>query len=428
MSGSSSGSRAVLEEENRQLKSQLQQLQKELSLKDGLITSLEAQIKNLIKHDGDGPSKSRTGSQNSKGSRQGLPPKAPNHRTPSRRSTDEDDDESSLPPQTHRRPSLDPPSRSEDDMSSPLQVPKQSIVSDVSSPRLLNRNDVLQSGVGTVLTESIEEEAYSNSEGRGEASKNSETDDGADSDGGVVEGSEEANGRRGLNKTKGAIKTLPRELSIFNSDDDDVTKYSMDDNMPTYHLESSTEMRDAYNARGLYTGSVSKSQQMPHGRGRMKYHHQGRSYEGDWVFGHWHGVGRIQNANGDVYEGQVQNDLREGKGKLFYADGRIFDGKFQEDDPVYGTLSFPDGARYVGELHNGARHGYGIYYFTDGSLYEGHSIMNIFEGKGKMTWTDGGWYEGEWHQGEIHGYGKEIRADGSLRHKGQWSKGVPIRL
>lgn len=54
--------------------------------------------------------------------------------------------------------------------------------------------------------------------------------------------------------------------------------------------------------------------------------------------------------------------------------------------------------------------------------------MNIFEGQGKMTWTDGGWYEGQWMQGEIHGQGKEVRADGSLRHEGQWSKGVPIRL
>ena len=292
-------------------------------------------------------------------------------------------------------------------------------MSDLASPRLLNRADVLESGVGTVLTDSIAEEDDDDDE-----DINAKTDE-PESDDSVVEGPEGS--RRGLHKAKGAIKALPRELSIFNADDDDVTKYSMDDNMPTYHLES-TEMRDAYNARGLYTGSVSRKQQMPHGRGKMKYHHQGRSYEGDWVFGHWHGMGGIRNANGDVYEGQVVNDLREGKGKLFYADGRIFDGDFQQDDPIKGTLTFPDGARYVGELHNGARHGYGIYYFTDNSIYEGYSVMNIFEGKGKMTWTDGGWYEGEWLQGEIHGYGIEIRADGSVRHKGQWSKGVPIRL
>lgn len=328
MSGSS---KALLEDENRELKSQVQQLRRELSQKDALIASLEAQIKSLIK-DGDILA-GRKGSADAAKPRSELPPKAPNHRPPSsRRHTDDDDDESTLPPhtgRTSRRPSLDPPTRSSVEMASPLPAPRS--VKD--TPRLLNRADVLESGVGTLITESIietgEEEASDDDEGN-------------------------SSSRRCLNKTKGAIKALPRELSIFNSDDDDVTRYSIDDNMPTYHLESE-EMRDAYNARGLYTGSVSRSEQMPHGRGRMKYHHQGRSYEGDWVSGHWHGLGKIQNANGDVYEGEVQNDLREGKGRLYYADGRIFDGKFHQDDPIHGTLSFPDGAKYLGELHNGAR-------------------------------------------------------------------------
>jgi hypothetical protein len=233
--------------------------------------------------------------------------------------------------------------------------------------------------------------------------------------------------RKMINTSRGAIKALPRELSIFNSDDDDVTKYSIDDGMPTYDLEK-TEMRDAYNARGLFTGTVSRPEQMPHGRGIMEYHHAGRSYDGEWHMGHWHGIGIIRNANGDVYEGQVVNDLKDGEGKIHYGDGRVFSGRFKEDEAVNGTLTFPDGAHYVGELHHGARHGYGLYNFSDGSTYEGHSVMNIFEGKGKMTWTDGGWYEGEWSQGEVHGYGVEIRSDGSVRHKGRWSMGVPIRL
>lgn len=404
---------AALEEENRHLKQENKRLRDELVQKNALITSLEAQIKSLIKDGELLHGRNGSVSVNTRTGPGGLPPKAPTKTRPSIQ--EDDDDESTRPPSFHsntsRRPSLDPPSRNESEMASPLPRP------DMKAPRLLNRADVLESGVGTVLSESIAEEEEEN-------------EDDAESDGGVVEGQKDGSdigGRGGLRQVKGAIKALPRELSIFNSDDDDVTKYSIDDNMPTYHLES-TEMRDAYNARGLYTGSVARKLQLPHGRGIMKYHHQGRSYEGEWVHGHWHGMGRIRNANGDIYEGQVVNDLRDGKGKLFYADGRLFDGDFQQDDPVQGTLTFPDGAKYVGELHNGARHGYGVYYFTDKSKYEGYSVMNIFEGKGKMTWTDGGWYEGEWLQGEIHGYGIEIRADGSLRHKGQWSKGVPIRL
>lgn len=80
--------------------------------------------------------------------------------------------------------------------------------------------------------------------------------------------------------------------------------------------------------------------------------------------GHWHGYGTIRNAFGDIYRGQVVNDLREGKGRLEYSDGRVFEGLFKSDDAVKGTLTFPDGAKYIGELNDGKRHGVGIYYFA----------------------------------------------------------------
>jgi hypothetical protein len=240
------------------------------------------------------------------------------------------------------------------------------------------------------------------------------------------DGTKMANGRGKFKSDKAAIKALPRELSIYNNDDDDVTKYSVDDGQPTYLVEK-CEFRDAYNVRGIFTGSIHRASGMPHGFGKMVYHLGGRYYEGDWFMGHWHGKGIFRNQEGDVYEGHMVNDLKEGTGKLMYADGRVFQGKFDDDEAVEGTIKFPDGARYEGQLHNGARHGYGVYHFNDGSVYEGESVMNVFEGKGKMIWNDGGWYEGKWSQGEIHGRGKEIRPDGSLRHDGQWSKGVPIR-
>ena len=203
-------------------------------------------------------------------------------------------------------------------------------------------------------------------------------------------------------------------------------KYSIDDGMPTYELEK-TEFQDAYKSRGIYTGTISRKEQLPHGSGRMEYHNKGRVYEGTWNMGHWDGKGMSINAVGDVYEGKFVNDVKEGDGKLLYADGRVLVGRFEKDQAVKGTLDFPDGAKYKGELKGGARHGYGVFTFADGSIYEGQSVMNIFEGKGKMTWTDGGWYEGEWSKGQIHGNGKEVRPDGSLRHDGLWDNGAPVR-
>lgn len=242
-----------------------------------------------------------------------------------------------------------------------------------------------------------------------------------------------------------AIKALPRELSIENdsnylNDDDDDDDYKKehdggDDSEQRQQYEKyevvNTEFIDAYNLRGIYSGTVQRATQMPHGKGKMVYHKGGsvggRVYNGDWHLGHWHGYGIIRDAEGNIYEGQVVNDLKEGIGTMQFADGRIFQGEFRQDEASEGTMSYIDGAQYEGELHHGNRHGFGFYHFSDGSSYEGESVMNLFEGKGKMIWNDGGWYEGDWSRGEIHGFGKEYRPDGSLRHDGRWIKGVPIR-
>ncbi len=236
-----------------------------------------------------------------------------------------------------------------------------------------------------------------------------------------------------------AIKALPRELSIENSsnllNDDEHDDDGGDDSEHRHQSEKyevvNTECIDAYNTRGIYSGTVQRATQMPHGRGKMVYHKGGsaggRYYEGDWHVGHWHGYGIIRDADGSVYKGQVVNDLKEGIGSMKFSDGRVFQGEFRQDEACKGTMSYVDGAQYKGELHHGNRHGFGVYRFADGSYYEGESVMNLFEGKGKMTWSDGGWYQGDWSRGEIHGFGMEYRPDGSLRHDGRWIKGVPIR-
>jgi hypothetical protein len=424
------------QDENLRLKAELQQLREELELKNNLISSLEAKVVKLhMGTNGQVPNSPATEGGDS------LPKIVRNSSTgittgPLRKLNpevntglslrgpelgycrDSDDVKPLQPPKMSplsQEPteevvstSLLPPSRNYVEMQQPLAPTNNELPQVyVEMPSMLE-NNILESGEGYQLDEAILE---------------GDEEEERDGGGRLSNGS----GRRLIKATNGAIKALPRELSIYNSPDDDVTKYSIEGGMSTCELEK-TEMRDAYNARGLYTGAISRKEQMPHGRGRMEYHHQGRVYDGDWHMGHWHGYGIIHNAPGDVYEGKVVNDLKEGEGKLIYSDGRVFKGRFKEDEAIKGTITFPDGAKYVGELHNSARHGYGVYMFADGSKYEGQSDMNIFAGKGKMTWTDGGWYEGEWSQGEVHGQGIEIRSDGSLRHEGRWSKGVPIRL
>ncbi|KAL3912589.1 MAG: hypothetical protein SGILL_006822 [Bacillariaceae sp.] len=437
----------ALQEENHLLRQQVGNLKDEVKEKDMMIAALESQVAALIlegRKDGgvvtdqddsetipddmlevDALSRvsslgvgsisaypNTTHSSASKG--KPLPPRPPKGSSPTatgistksllqQYTSDDEDDESGAPakaglPPTYP-PTLRPPSRNNIEMKHP---PAPTTINGKSPP--VKMKSKKKNAVDGGKKESI---------GDGAATEAEE-----DRSKLVISGK--------FKSDKAAIRALPRELSIYNTDDDDITKYSVDDGQPTYEVEKS-EFRDAYNVRGIFTGTIHRSSGMPHGFGKMVYHLGGRYYEGDWHMGHWHGKGVFRNQDGDVYEGHMVNDLKEGTGKLQYADGRVFQGRFDDDEAVEGTIKFPDGAKYEGELHNGARHGFGVYYFNDGSVYEGDSVMNVFEGKGKMTWNDGGWYEGGWSQGEIHGEGKEIRPDGSLRHDGRWSKGVPIR-
>ena len=44
--------------------------------------------------------------------------------------------------------------------------------------------------------------------------------------------------------------------------------------------------------------------------------------------GKMNGVGRYTYANGQIYEGNYVNGVKEGKGKLTYPNGLVYDGDF----------------------------------------------------------------------------------------------------
>jgi hypothetical protein len=69
---------------------------------------------------------------------------------------------------------------------------------------------------------------------------------------------------------QGRHQSLAKRIFLFNSDDKDMKTFFIDNGISTYELEK-TEMGDAYNARGLYSRTVSRAKQMPHGRGCMNF-------------------------------------------------------------------------------------------------------------------------------------------------------------
>ena len=149
-----------LEEENASLRAQIHFLMNELTQRDRLIAALESQINNLriLRKESEVSSMTEEGSRDTMSNRsQPL-------------TTRGSPDASAISPH-------------------PLEPPRRSL----ELPRLMNNSDVLQSGIGTQLDSAITEE--------------SENADGDESE-------LEIEKHMALQSNKGAIKALPRELSI----------------------------------------------------------------------------------------------------------------------------------------------------------------------------------------------------------------------
>jgi len=149
-----------------------------------------------------------------------------------------------------------------------------------------------------------------------------------------------------------------------------------------------------------------------------------------------HGKGILIYPNGDRYEGQWTNGLRNGKGIMSYVNGTIYEEEWENGIkrdirevkapvlPRTETIIFPDGM-YIGELVNGKMHGKGSIIFSDGDKYVGEFKQDMIDGKGTYTRLNGDMYTGEWKDGLRNGQGIMTYANGTI-YRGQWVNGIKV--
>ena len=89
--------------------------------------------------------------------------------------------------------------------------------------------------------------------------------------------------------------------------------------------------------------------------------------------GQRHGEGQLVWENGDIYQGNFVNNVREGQGTLTYA----------------ATQKNNDNGEYVGEWHNNRMHGEGTRRYPNGGLYIGEYEYGKKEGEGRFYYTNG---------------------------------------
>ena len=111
---------------------------------------------------------------------------------------------------------------------------------------------------------------------------------------------------------------------------------------------------------------------------RIYHYDNGDIYEGEFKNDLKEGYGIFYNSNGDRYEGEWKNDLREGYGIYYYSDGDRYEGEWKNDlREGYGIDYFYNGDRFEGEFKNDKMEGYGIFYSSLGLKVEKYFKDNI---------------------------------------------------
>jgi hypothetical protein len=203
-------------------------------------------------------------------------------------------------------------------------------------------------------------------------------------------------------------------------------QFVRDANTPTY---SGTGKLSWANG-DVFEGTMQNGKR--HGKGLFVWAN-GQRYKGDWVDDVPSGQAALDAANGDHFEGSVQNAMPSGMGSMRYASGDSYKGMFAAGEPSgSGAYIWKNGQKFDGDWKNGKPNGQGRLHYASGDLYEGTLRDGVPSQTGTFTWVNGDRYVGQWQDGRKNGQGTFTwstgdRWEGVYENDAQSSNGTLIR-
>ncbi|XP_068924910.1 alsin isoform X1 [Petaurus breviceps papuanus] len=160
-------------------------------------------------------------------------------------------------------------------------------------------------------------------------------------------------------------------------------------------------------------------------------------YVGYWKEGKMCGQGVYSYANGEVYEGCFQDNMRHGhgllrSGKLTSSSPSMFIGQWVMDKKSgYGVFDdITRGEKYMGMWHDDMCQGNGVVVTQFGLYYEGAFSLNKMMGTGILLSEDDTVYEGEFSDDwTLNGKGTLTMPNGDYIEglfNGEWGSGIKI--
>ena len=139
------------------------------------------------------------------------------------------------------------------------------------------------------------------------------------------------------------------------------------------------------------------------------------------------GKAEVQYPNGDQYNGDFKNGIREGEGTMVYGEsGNKYEGQWKNNlkDGI-GKMTFGTDAEYTGHFTEGKRCGEGVYkYLKTKDLYSGSWKNGLKHGKGTFIFYDTKMkIVGDWFNGQII-KGRWIFANGTY-FEGKFENNYP---
>jgi hypothetical protein len=99
------------------------------------------------------------------------------------------------------------------------------------------------------------------------------------------------------------------------------------------------------------------------------YYHNGDKYEGMWLKGKKHGMGTLYYKEGNLFVGHWKNSEKEGIGTLYTKSGEKFYGEFKLGKRNgIGILTSPDNNKYIGYFKDSRKNGIGIMHYNKGKI------------------------------------------------------------
>lgn len=185
--------------------------------------------------------------------------------------------------------------------------------------------------------------------------------------------------------------------------------------------------------KSYLTNYSDKSLQEVYAYEHIVEYENGDCYEGDFVNGLKEGLGTYTWANGDKYSGQWVNDYRNGLGLFIWAkddDELISDmyiGSFENDlMSGYGIYYYSNGDKYEGEWQNGAMNGSGKYYSLGKLVVDGNYKNDLLDGFCSLYDDDFMYFAGNFKEGKMNGPGTAYSEDGRVIN-GVWENNELVR-